>query len=156
MITLSIRAAVSVVSLIVVLTTTLAVGGCARGPSPTTSNGPSATPEPALAIRFDNVAQTYVDVYLVSEQRQWRLGRVEPGARATLRIPEAALTATWEFVRLAVLEGAPLSLQVAREPRATLTIAQPASQLMAQQWTFLQRQVASAQLLGAPADRNRP
>jgi hypothetical protein len=37
-------------------------------------------PFPAsLTIRFDNAAQSYVDVYLIGQQREWRLGRVEAG-----------------------------------------------------------------------------
>ena len=33
-------------------------------------------------------ARDYVHVYLVGEKREWLLGRVEPGAIATLRIPD--------------------------------------------------------------------
>ena len=142
--------AVSIVSLVAVLTGTFALGGCASGSSPVTSGGPSVTPEASLTIRFDNAAQSYVDVYLIEQLRQWRLGRVEPGGRAILRIPESALTDTPEFVRLAVLEGAPLSLEPARDPRAVLTIAQPGSQLTAQRWTFSKMQPASPQIVGAP------
>jgi len=155
MITPSIRTAVSILSFATVLTAPLALGGCARGPSPITSNGPSVTPEARLVIHFDNVAQTYVDVYLVGEQRQWRLGRLEPGASAVLRIPEETLTGTSGFVRLAVLEGAPFSLQVARDPRAIFTSTWPASRIMTQRWTFSQSQ-AAPQIFGTPADFSRP
>jgi hypothetical protein len=128
-------------------------GACARGPAPETWSQTSAGQ--SLPIRFDNTAQTYVDVYFVTPQRQWRLGRVAPGARATLRIPEEAITATSGFARLAVLAGAPMTLDVSRDPHATFTIAQPASELMAQRWTFSQKQLESPELLGAPSNSAR-
>ena len=149
MITPGIRGAVSVVSLSTALTATLALGSCARNPSPATSDGTAATAE-RLTIRFDNEAQTYVDVYFIDEKREWWLGRVAPGALAKLRIPEAALSAAAGYVRLAVLAGVPRSAQAARDPRATITIAQPASALLAQQWTFRQTQLATPELFGAP------
>lgn len=141
--------AASIVALVALLAGTSALGGCASGASPVTSGGPSVTPE-ALSIRFDNAAQSYVDVYLIGQQRPWRLGRVEPGAHTILSIPESALTDTPEFVRLAVIESAPLSLDPSRDPRAVLTLAQPRSQLTAQRWTFSKIQSASLQIVGAP------
>ena len=141
--------AVSIVSLAVVLTGTFALGGCASGSALVTSSAPSITPEASVTILFDNATQSYVDVYLIGQQRQWRLGRVEAGVRAALRIPESALTAPG-FVRLAVLDGAPLSLEPSRDPRALLTLAQPRSQLTAQRWTFSKFQFASLQIVGAP------
>jgi hypothetical protein len=142
--------AVSIVALVALLAGTFAFGGCASGASPVTSGGPSVTAEASLTIPFDNAAQSYVDVYLIGQLRQWRLGRVEPGAHAILRIPESALANTPEFVRLAVLEGALLSLEPARDPGAVLTLAQPRSQLTAQRWTFSTIQSASLQIVGAP------
>jgi len=155
MITTGIRAAVSVVSLTAALTATLALGGCARGPSLVAWDGAAATPE-GLAIRFDNEAQTYVDVYFIGEQREWWLGRLAPGALATLRIPAAALSAGSGYVRLAVLAGSPRTVQAARDPRATFTIAQPASALLAQRWTFSQTQLAPPELFGVPVRVGRP
>jgi hypothetical protein len=96
-------------------TMTLALGACARAPSPATSDRPAAAPGRPLAVRFDNDAQVHVDVYLVGGQREWPLGRVAPGARATLRIPAASLEETSGFVRLAVLADAPRSMQAARD-----------------------------------------
>jgi hypothetical protein len=96
-----------------------------------------------------------VDVYLVGEQREWWLGRVAPGARSALRIPEGAL-ASPGFVRLAVLADAPLTVQVARDPRAMFTIAQTASALLSQRWAVSQRQLGSPQILGVRAQAGRP
>src|SRR5688500_2924260 len=48
----------------------------------------------AHTVRFDNTANEHAHVYLVAEERQWLLGRVDPGARATLRIPDAAFAAS--------------------------------------------------------------
>lgn len=132
------------------LAATLALGACARGPAPTTWGATAATIGRGATIPFVNEAETYVDVYLVGETREWWLGRVAPGARTTLRIRDEVLTATSGYLRLAVLAGAPLTVQAARDPRATLTIAQPRQSLLDQRWTFRQSQVTAPELFGAP------
>ena len=149
------RAAVSIVSLVGATVATLSVGACARGPAPITWDGSSASSNGRLALHFENEAETYVDVYLVTQQRQLRLGRVAPGARGTLWIPETALTSTSSFVRLAVLAGAPLTLDPAHDARATFTILEPSSELFSQRWTFSKTPLASAELRGAPVDARR-
>ena len=101
-------------------------------------------------IRFENEARTYVDVYLIGETRQWWLGRVAPGANTTLRIKDEALEVTSGYVRLAVLPDGPLTVQAARDPRATLTIAQPGASLLSQRWTFRQSQLTAPEIFGAP------
>ena len=135
------------------LTAALALGACAGHLSPAAHDAPLAAAAPVPTVRFDNEAQTYVDVYLIGEQREWLLGRVPPGARATLRIPASALAMPSGFVRLATIPDANRTVLAARDPRATFTIAQPASMIATQQWTFSQRQLASPQLLGAQRDR---
>lgn len=149
MITPAYRSTVSTTSLAAALIAILALGACARGASLATMNDAIARTERPLAIRFDNEAQTYVDVYLIGEQREWRLGRVAPGARATLTIPEGAISASSGLVRLGVLANLPYSAQAARDPRTTFTIAQPVSQLLAQRWAFWQRHSAPAEIFGA-------
>jgi len=145
MITTAGRLTVSVIS----LAATLALGACAGGPSPTTWGGTPASTGQGATVDFVNEATSYVDVYLVGETRQWWLGRVAPGARSTLRIRDDVLATTPGYMRLAVLAGAPLSLQAARGPRATLTIAQPATSLLGQRWTFRQSQLSAPELFGA-------
>jgi hypothetical protein len=108
-----------------------------------------------LAIRFDNNAGEHVHVYLIGEQREWLLGRVEPGARATLQIPEASLAGSPGFVQLAVLTGKRVTLQAARDARATFTVAQPASAILSQRWTFAQGQLTSLWRRGARVDVGR-
>jgi hypothetical protein len=154
MITTRSRGSVSVVSLAIVLSATLVADACARGPSPVVTGSTPA--EQPLLIRFDNDARTYVDVYLVGETRERWLGRVAPGAHSTLRIPRAAEPMFSGFVRLAVLAGSPLSMQAAREPRAMVTVAQPAAELLRQQWTFSQTQSALPDLRGTPTTLGQP
>ena len=146
MITPAGRLAVSAIS----LAATLALGACAGGPSPTTWGERAATPSQGATIHFVNEAETYVDVYLVGETREWWLGRVAPGARTTLRIRGEILAVTTGYLRLAVLAGAPLTVQAARNPRATFTIAQPGQSLFDQRWTFRQSQVVAPELFGMP------
>ena len=141
----------TLVSLAAATTLTLALGACA--PHWSTAH-PAAAPEASIAMRFDNEAQTAVHVYLVGDRREWLLGRVEPGARATLRVPAASLDESAGFVRLAVLAGG-ASLQAARDPRTTFTIAQPAGSLLGQRWTFARRQLAAPELIGMRANVGR-
>jgi hypothetical protein len=150
MITPAGRLTVSAISLAAAFTA-LALGACARGPAPMTWDGPAAVQGEHAEIRFENEAETYVDVYLVGETRQWWLGRVAPGARTTLRIRDEALAMTTSgYVRLAVLPNATLTLQAARDTRATFTIAQPGQSLFDQRWTFRSNQFMSPELFGAP------
>ena len=127
---------------------TLALGACASTPA-----RPALEPSPIEAgqasLRFDNQARSYVHVYLVGEKREWLLGRVEPGAVATLRIPEGSLESNPGFVQLAVVEGKRVTQQAARDARAQLTIAQPASSILARQWRFVPGQLTSRELNAA-------
>lgn len=132
----------------------LALGACARNPAPTPWDE-AALNEETLSFRFDNQAQTNVDVYLITQQRQFRLGRVAPGARVTLRIPGSVLTPTSGFVRLAVLADAPISVDPAHDPNSTFTIVQPVASLVAQQWTFNWTPLASPEIRGAPTSVGR-
>jgi hypothetical protein len=130
----------TLVSLSGVVTLALALGACAGAPA-RTSPEPMATGEAApVAIRFDNLASDYVHVYLISDRRQWLLGRVEPGATAKLRIPDVS-AGEGGFVQLAVLTGERVTLQAATSPHANITIAQPRALLLSQQWRFAQGQV---------------
>jgi hypothetical protein len=122
---------------------------CAGGPMPP---GPQAA-----TMRFDNEATVSVDVYLVSEQFQWRLGRVAPGMHTMLRVPESAIRSTTGVARVVVIPGAQMSAQAEQDPRAVFAIAQPVSEVLLQRWTFRQPEAAALQLEGRPvAVRDRP
>jgi hypothetical protein len=126
--------------------TTLGLGACLRTPSRSALHPSPRVERAPLTIRFDNSAREHVHVYLIGDQREWLLGRVEPGAVATLRVPEASLGEHSRFVRLAVITGAAVTLRAARDPRATLTIAQPATGLMSQQWKYADGQLTPLRL----------
>ena len=151
MITPAVRTTVSVVTIALALSATLAVGACSRAGSPSTWDGTAAAPDGRVTIDFENEAQTYVDVYLVGELREWRLGRVAPGVHTRLRVPERELAATTGFIRLAVLANTLPATRLARDPRATLTIAQPVTQLLEQRWVFRQTPLASPEIFSARA-----
>ena len=114
------------------LTATLALAACAHAARRVASGAPASVTE----LRFANDALQPVHVYVLGEQREWLLGRVEPGARAILRLPGAALARSQGFVRLAVLAGAHPTLRAASDPRASITIAQPAASILTQRWTY--------------------
>jgi hypothetical protein len=140
------RALVSLAATILVV----ALGACAGAAPRQAREGLAPTEARPLAIRFDNDGRDHVHVYLVGGRRQWLLGRVEPGAIATLRIPAAAFARHEGPVQLAVIAGGRATLQAARDPRVQLTIAQPASHIVSQQWMFAQGQLTS---LGLPPSR---
>lgn len=140
MTTSSRRAFVSIAATIAI---TLALGACVHVqsgsvPDPISTAGP-------LSIRFDNLGTQRVDVYLIGEKREWVLGRVEPGAIASLRIPEGAFAGGSKFVRLAVIANEPVTFQAARNPRAKLTIALPPSAITSQRWSFSQGELTSVE-----------
>jgi hypothetical protein len=144
----------ALVSFVVALTVALPLGGCVTAGSRVESEVESAqSDELRSAIRFDNDGREYVHVYLVGLQREWLLGRVEPGARATLRIPDNALAPNAESMRLAVLVGDRVKLRAAAEPLAVITIVAPLNTILAQQWTFSQ---SLRELTSLPLGRRRP
>ena len=131
--------------------TTLTLDACATVPArPTQAECLTAQLDPPT-MRFDNESRERVHVYLIGQNREWSLGRVEPGATTKLRIPAAALTEATEFMRLAVIAGDRTTLRAAREPRAQLTIAQPALHILSQRWGFAQGQLTA---LGFPGSRS--
>jgi hypothetical protein len=109
-------------------------------------------PRAAIAdvLQFDNQATMYVDVYLVADQIQWRLGRIPAGMRTTVRVPDDAIDWTTGFVKLTVIPGSQFSAEAWRDPRAVAGIAQPVSAVLSQRWTFRVPAGAGMQLLSAP------
>ena len=130
-------------SLTAAMAVTLVFGACLGGPSRPGPEGPASLEARPHAIRFDNLAREHVHVYLVGQRREWLLGRVEPGGVATLRLPDESLADGPGFVQLAVLPGGHVSQRAARDARARLTIAQPASAILARQWKFSQGELTS-------------
>ena len=131
------------VSLAETLTVTIVLAACGA-PSRQGLDERTTSESRPLSIRFDNDAREHVHVYLIAEHREWLLGRVEPGAVATLRFPEAALAGRSRFVRLAVITGKRLTQQAALDPAATFTVPQPASVMLLEQWKFAQGQISAA------------
>ena len=100
-------------------------------------------------VRFDNTGREYVHVYLVGARREWLLGRVEPGARTTLRLPDEALADDAGSLQLAVVVGERIVIGAARASRMAITIAQPGTALLEQRWTYSQTP-ATGQLTSLP------
>ena len=133
----------TLVSLTAALAMTLALGACTGAPRRFELDGPSPAQDRSTALRFDNGGRERVHVYLIGQRREWLLGRVEPGAVATLRLPDASLAEDPGFVRLAVVTGGHVTQQAARDPRARLTIPQSASDIMSRRWRFAQGELTS-------------
>lgn len=77
------------------LTPTL--GGCAGATSRIVNGEIAAVGTAAPVLRFHNQGRTPVRVYLMDSRHQWMLGRVEAGSRASLRLPDGAMSenASW-------------------------------------------------------------
>ena len=138
----------AVVSAVASTIVTNVLAACAGGRVSLASDDPTAAVAAAVSpvIAFDNDARDHVQVYLVSQSRQWYLGRVEPGARRTLRVPDEAIVTSPQQLQLAVMVGLPISPHVSGDSRAMLTIAQPASHLFSQDWSIAQGQLVSVPL----------
>jgi hypothetical protein len=143
----------TLVSFAAALTVTLTLGACASAPAGVARGDLAARGEAPSVVRFENGAREAVRVYLIGEQREWMLGRVEPGARATLRIPDDALAGNTQSMRLAVLSGEHVTLRAAGEGDAAISMVQPASVLTSQRWTFSQVPTASGQLIALKLGR---
>lgn len=121
----------------VVLSAVTWLAACAPGRA--TRVGAETLPV-VLSIRFENEGRERVHVYLVGEQREWLLGGVEPGARATLPVPECSLAGGQGWGRLVVVPGDRLAVRAMSEPRAMTTIAQPIAGLLTREWHLVQGQ----------------
>jgi hypothetical protein len=128
------------------IVTTVALGACAGAPSSSGLDEPAPVQGQPISIRFDNDSREHVHVYLIRDPREWLLGRVDPGAVATLRLPETSFDGEARFVQLAVIPGERLSLRASGDPRATFTVLQPAAAMLSQQWMFSHGQITSTRL----------
>ena len=131
------------VSIGATITMTLALGACISAGAHPAQQRSISTEADLLSIHFDNLSTQTVDVYLIGERREWMLGRVAPGAVATLRLPDEVFLPGSTMVRLAVLAGEPARFDAARDPRTVFTIGQPASAILTQRWTFSQGNITS-------------
>ena len=139
----------SVVSLATALSITLSLGACASASPQFVSDAAVPADDAPRTVRFDNTGREYVHVYLISQQRQWLLGRVEPGARSSLRIPAEAMSEDMEWMQIAVVVGERVSLGATQASRRLITIVQPRTDLFGQRWTFSQTP-ATGQLTSLP------
>ena len=129
----------SLVSLAIALTLTLTLGACASAPSRLTSDAAATAEAAPPAIHFDNDSRAYVQVYLVGARREWLLGRVPPGARVTLRIPEDALDEGAGQRRLAVVAADGATQRAAVDAGVATQLPRPTAEILGQRWTFSQR-----------------
>lgn len=139
----------SVVSLVSALTIAVTLGACASASAHPALDALASNDATPLTIRFDNTGREYVHVYLVGAKREWPLGRVEPGARASLRVPDGAMTEDAGAMQLAVVIGDRVNLGAVRASRMAITIAQPGAALLEQRWTYSQTP-ATGQLTSLP------
>ena len=127
-------------ALLLLLLSAAAVGGCATHAGGTRAASSTHAGAAPRVFRLDNRALARLDVYLLDETRDWYLGRVEPGALALLPLPRDPAFGATGMVRLAVLAGvlpgAAHRPRPSQEPGAVLTVWQPMTRLLRQQWMF--------------------
>ena len=131
------------VSIATTIAMTLALSACAGTTSRGVLNQPISTETRLLSIRFDNLSRETVDVYLIGAKQEWMLGRVAPGGAASLRLPDGAFAERSMMMRLAVIAGERMTFAAARDPHAVLTVAEPASAMLSQRWTFSEGNLTS-------------
>lgn len=144
----------SLVSRVAALTLTLALAGCASDPAQRAHDASALADEAPPVIRFDNDASDYVHVYLVGVRREWMLGRVAPGARVTLRVPQDALDESEGPMRLAVLMGERVTYRAAVDVRTASALPRPAAELLSREWTFVPRMTGN-ELVALPFRQGR-
>lgn len=131
------------------LVAALGIGACAGRQHPVTPADGAAAPRTVM-LHFDNQATVYVDVYLIADELQWRLGRVPPGMRTSLSVPQSAIDRAPGFVQLAVIPGAQITGEARRDPQAILAVGQRLSEVLSRRWTFRQDAGAALQLQATP------
>lgn len=141
------RIPVSARSYMIALVTSLVLAACAPYHRPPVWDGREILDARPVTVRFDNEGTDAVDVYLVGDRREWRLGRVVAGGVARLVIPEDAIVESVGFVRLAAIEGGPPSARAALDPRTRYGIAQPIADLPRQRFVFWERAAGGRQLV---------
>ena len=154
------------VSFAAVLTAVLTLTGCAAttsqlshfetgaldsAPLPAAPEATAAAEVASATIQFDNQADGAVRVYLVDEQRQWLLGRVERGANAALRIPGTALAAPSRWMRLSIVPSEPATARATDLRPATMS-TEPVAAIISQRWTFA-RTLGGGELTSLPVTR---
>ncbi len=140
----------SVVSLTAALTMAVTLGACATATPRFASDVSASADEGPRSVRFDNTGREFVHVYLIGQEREWLLGRVEPGARKTMRIPDEALADDTGMMQLVIIVGERVTLGARQASRTIRTVVQPRSSLLEQRWTFSQTP-AQGQLTSLPA-----
>ena len=143
----TVRTPVSARSYMMALVAAAVLGACAPARRPVVWDGREILDARPVTVRFDNDGTQAVDVYLVGERREWRLGRVVAGGVAKLVIPEDAIVESVGFVRLAVIEGGPPSARAALDPRSWYSIAQPIADLPRQRFAFWEREAGGPQVV---------
>ncbi len=129
-------------SMLGVLIGLVALGGCMLGGCAGRTGAAASRPDVAapLAVHVDNRSRDYVDIYLIQGPREWHLGRLAPGATASLPLPELPPVGGAGLARLAVLAGTGRSLDASRDARVT-SLEQPVAELSRLRWTFVQGQL---------------
>ena len=102
-----------------------------------------ATAPVVTAVHFANQSRERVDVYLVTPEREWHLGRVESLQARWLALPGEWLSAAAGTARLAVIPAAAISLRPSRERGVVISILQPVGDLLGQQWMYVGGQLSS-------------
>ena len=132
----------------VALVAFISLGGCAR--SAVLADDAATVGARREYLLFDNEERDRVDVYLVSDTRTWRMGRVEPGQTRWLTVPRDIPEGDLPRLQLVLLANATLTNDPVRDPRAITSIRQPIGALRGVRWAFWHGQITSLRLDGGP------
>lgn len=97
---------------------------------------------PRPTITFRNQGRDRIRVYLVSEKREWLIGRLEPLETAHLVLPEFGFVTASRAVSVAVVPGWFTHARPLRAPGATSSIDELTDNLPGEEWIFVDGQIA--------------
>lgn len=109
--------------------------------------------EAMSAIQVDNQSRDRIDIYVITETREWHVGRLDPGAKAWLSVRDRAEIGGAGMIQLAVIADASLSQKPSRDARAIVTLKQPMSELLGQRFVFAEGSLTELPSRGRPGPR---
>jgi hypothetical protein len=133
------------------LLTALVLDGCASVTA--RSNARPSQAEVRSAIEVDNQSRDRIDVYVITQEREWHLGRLAPGAKARLAMRDRAETGAIGMIQLAIIASASRSLRPSRDARAIVSLKQPTTEVLGQRWVFAEGRLTGLPPRGGPVPR---
>ncbi|HMC55110.1 MAG TPA: hypothetical protein VKH19_08080 [Gemmatimonadaceae bacterium] len=123
------------------------ISACARHPD---VGLPRQMGAPLGEIVFHNSSGNRIQVYLVADNAEWLLGRLEPYETARLRVPQPARAEERQMVSLVVIRGWSRALDARQRADAPRSLREVHQELVGQDWMFVNGQLAGPRVAQRP------